>query len=124
MGGFATEAYARKGWFSRLMTYVGSGKYGVGADSGVILVQDRRVRTLPSCRPFLPRPPRCQPPIPNGPAHSRMLSCAHRILQTGELEEENMASYVRMGIRVLYHYRLTAEGACPRIHAPPDRPGF
>ena len=51
MGGFATEAYARKGWFSRLMTYVGSGKYGVGADSGVILVQDRRVRARPRSSP-------------------------------------------------------------------------
>jgi hypothetical protein len=44
MGGFVTEAYARKGWFNRLFTYVASGKYSLGADSGIILAQDRRVR--------------------------------------------------------------------------------
>eukprot|EP01137_Pigoraptor_chileana_P025438 Opistho-2@94946 len=40
-GGLLTEAYASRGWLSRIGNYLSGGRYGIGAVSGNILVQDR-----------------------------------------------------------------------------------
>ncbi|KXS13885.1 hypothetical protein M427DRAFT_100089, partial [Gonapodya prolifera JEL478] len=41
MGGFITEAYAAKGWYSKVFTYLAQGTYTIGSNNANILVQDR-----------------------------------------------------------------------------------
>jgi len=43
MGGFFTEAYASKGWFNKMVSFVSRGEYSVGADNANVLVQNRKV---------------------------------------------------------------------------------
>jgi len=71
MGGFVNEAYAKKGWFSRITSYVTRGAYSIGANDANILVQNRK---------------------------------------TGEIEDEKMPSYIRLGIRALYQSKLNKFG--------------
>lgn len=63
LGGFLTEAYAQRKWYSKVLSYVGYGGYNLGKNNANILVQDRA---------------------------------------TGQLVEEKMPSYIRLGIRLLY----------------------
>ncbi|KAJ3018929.1 hypothetical protein HKX48_002532 [Thoreauomyces humboldtii] len=66
MGGFLTEAYATRKWYSKIVSYVTYGGYSLGKNNANIIVQDRA---------------------------------------TGQLIEERMPSYVRLGIRLLYQFR-------------------
>ncbi|TPX58616.1 phosphatidylserine decarboxylase [Powellomyces hirtus] len=66
MGGFLTEAYATRKWYSKIVSYVTYGGYSLGKNNANIIVQDRA---------------------------------------TGQLVEERMPSYVRLGIRLLYQFR-------------------
>ena len=43
MGGFLTEAYAQRKWFTKIIGYVGYGSYSVGKNNANILVQHRQV---------------------------------------------------------------------------------
>ncbi|KAF5588808.1 phosphatidylserine decarboxylase [Fusarium pseudocircinatum] len=61
--GFATSSQAQRKWYSKVITNVTYGGYGVGSNSANILIQDR---------------------------------------VTGQIEEEKMSPYVRLGIRFLY----------------------
>jgi phosphatidylserine decarboxylase len=71
LGGFLTESYAQRKWFSRLATRITFGKYEVGKNNGNILIKDRR---------------------------------------TGQIIEEKMPVYIRMGIRLLYQSIAGKEG--------------
>ncbi|KAI9009539.1 phosphatidylserine decarboxylase-domain-containing protein [Gaertneriomyces semiglobifer] len=66
MGGFLTEAYATRKWYSKILSYVTYGGYSLGKNNANIIVQDRA---------------------------------------TGQLVEERMPTYVRLGIRLLYQFR-------------------
>ncbi|KAI8821406.1 phosphatidylserine decarboxylase-domain-containing protein [Fimicolochytrium jonesii] len=66
MGGFLTEAYATRKWYSKIVSYVSYGGYRLGKNNANIIVQDRT---------------------------------------TGQLVEERMPTYVRLGIRLLYQFR-------------------
>ncbi|TPX69345.1 phosphatidylserine decarboxylase [Spizellomyces sp. 'palustris'] len=66
MGGFLTEAYATRKWYSKIVSYVTYGGYSLGKNNANIIVQDRA---------------------------------------TGQLVEERMPTYVRLGIRLLYQFR-------------------
>lgn len=63
LGGFLTEAYASRKWYSKIVSYVTYGGYRIGKNNGNIIVQDS---------------------------------------STGQLIEERMPSYVRLGIRLIY----------------------
>jgi phosphatidylserine decarboxylase len=63
LGGYLTEAYAQRGWYSRMATYVTFGSYTPEKANANILVQRR---------------------------------------DNGEMMEEKMPTYIRLGIRLLY----------------------
>ena len=46
MGGFLTEEYASRKWFSRLLSFMSFGNYRLGRNNGNILVQDRKTGKL------------------------------------------------------------------------------
>ncbi|KAJ3063768.1 hypothetical protein HK102_008389, partial [Quaeritorhiza haematococci] len=63
LGGFLTQAYATRKWYTKILSYVTYGSYNIGKNNANILVQDR---------------------------------------QSGQLIEERMPIYIRLGIRLLY----------------------
>jgi len=67
VGGFLTEAFAKKGWFLRFMSNIANGKHDIGVDNANVLVLDR---------------------------------------QSGQLIDEKIPVYIRMGIRMVYRSRL------------------
>ncbi|XJO72657.1 hypothetical protein BDV3_003749 [Batrachochytrium dendrobatidis] len=66
LGGLVTHSHASRKWYSKIMSYVTFGEYGIGKNSGNILYQDRA---------------------------------------TGQLCEEKIPTYIRLGIRLLYQSR-------------------
>ncbi|KAH6565800.1 hypothetical protein BASA61_010300 [Batrachochytrium salamandrivorans] len=63
LGGLVTHSHASRKWYTKIVSYVTFGEYGVGKNNGNILYQDRA---------------------------------------TGQLCEEKMPTYIRLGIRLLY----------------------
>lgn len=77
MGGFLSEAYAQRKWFTRFAARITLGKYEIGKNNGNILIKDRR---------------------------------------TGQIVEEKMPIYIRMGIRLLYQSIAGKEGKILHAH--------
>ncbi|CAG8434726.1 9000_t:CDS:10 [Scutellospora calospora] len=69
-GDFVTESQAQRKWLSKIISKEFYGSFRIGANSAIILAQDRK---------------------------------------TGQMVEEKMATYVRLGIRLLYKGKHTVE---------------
>ncbi|KAJ6452244.1 phosphatidylserine decarboxylase-domain-containing protein [Mycena sanguinolenta] len=105
VGNFVTASQAQRKFFTRMLGKISSGNYKLGANSANIIVQNRLSGTDEFLE-FL-----CIVPYFRGAYRSLTLSrmssplgdlCMDGLHCLGQLEEEKIQVYVRLGIRLLY----------------------